>query len=778
MSGALSELLMREVVDDGGGPSGVAPGPDAPGAPQVARIVGRATDVLADGSRRHSFLLFEPPRSYSWLTEAGMRADSALHAILDAYPGEKGDDPSGNGFVVVVLRARGPTGRRQYRVRWTVEQQVPVRYAEEHNYGWLLRRELVNPDLAYAFDRPQRDEDASGDEDGDDGGGGGGDSGACGAEAESQDAGVGGPSGGPSALKWSQAQGRPLLSMRRAVAQHGGAHLGALWEYTASRLFALRCRAPPAPGRPGAPTNDELEQVGKDMYEVDRKALDAVFRREREQGTRERLLAADDEDGDEEAALAAWRAEREADLRADAEARWKAVRDEDAPYMTKLEAQLAAIEALEAAGGDVEAVPPATVDLLSDAAALILTGWATDRNEAAASISQPRLRLPRIRDVLSQPSRSEVADGWLKLLRSVHSNTLPAERLASAYGTSWPKRPGPTATPPDHVVATRSLRMGAGLVIEHGDPAQNPTNLALCTLSQNSAKSDSVLGLFSAPDDMQGAAGQDVYSPGGVSENKKAMLAKAVAMVFALYWGALAQPRVGPVARWCVWCVWCALTPSSVHSAPPQGSATRSVPPALVLTTRVAPALKFMRARGRMAPSRSLYDDPHRRLNAGMPFSQPPCRSGARATHWPLTAACSIGDSSAFWLHASKAPTSSRSSSAPRCRLAWPRHRADGVAAGKSHLPFSGPQSGNVRKPSGNRPEVVHPPDAFRTLRRRDRTTYNEAATHTHTSAAAAFSIMRPHCSSLTRAQLAKTLSVSVGTLWRRARACQRSSPR
>eukprot|EP00966_Prymnesium_polylepis_P222793 5153900-Prymnesium_polylepis.1 len=97
--------------------------------------------------------------------------------------------------------------------------------------------------------------------------------------------------------------------------------------------------------------------------------------------------------------------------------------------------------------------------------------------------------------------------------------------------------------------------MGAGLVIEHGDPAQNPTNLALCILSQNSAKSDSVLGLFSAPGEVQGAAGQDVYSPGGVSDAKKAMLAKAVAMVFALYWGTLAQPRVGPVARWCVWCV-------------------------------------------------------------------------------------------------------------------------------------------------------------------------------------------------------------------------------
>lgn len=532
MSGAVAELLRSEVAD-GGGPQ-AEPGPDASGEPRGARIVGRATDVLVDGSRRHSFLLFQPPRSYSWLTEEGMRAEPALLAILNAYPGPKGDDPSGNGFVVVVVRARGPAGRRQYRVQWTVEPQVPVKYAEAHDDGWLLRRQLVNPGMADAFDRRQRDEDASGDEDDDH-------MGAGGVEAESQDAGEG--AGGPSALKWSPAQGRPLLSMRRAVAQHGGAHLGALWEYTASRLFALRCRVPPAPNMPGAPTEDELVQVGKDLYEVDRKALDAVFRRERAQEARERLLSADEDDADEddadeEEALAAWRAEREAELRADAEARWSAVRVEDAPHTARLKAQLEAIEALEAAGGDAAAVSPTTAALLSDAAAAYVAAWAADRDDAAAQISQPRLRLPRIRDVLSQPSRSAVADGWLRLLRDVHSDTAPTERLASAYGPSWPQRPGPTATPPDHVVATRSLRMGAGLVIEHGDPAQNPANLALCTLSQNSAKSDSVLGLFSAPGEVQGAAGQDVYSPGGVSDAKKAMLAKAVAMVFALYWGA------------------------------------------------------------------------------------------------------------------------------------------------------------------------------------------------------------------------------------------------
>ena len=77
--------------------------------------------------------------------------------------------------------------------------------------------------------------------------------------------------------------------------------------------------------------------------------------------------------------------------------------------------------------------------------------------------------------------------------------------------------------------------MGAGLIIEHGDAEQNPMNLVLCTLSQNSSKGDSVLGLFSPSDERQGTAGQDVYTPSGVSEAKQAMLAKIVAAMTATH---------------------------------------------------------------------------------------------------------------------------------------------------------------------------------------------------------------------------------------------------
>ena len=55
-----------------------------------------------------------------------MRADPQLLAILEAYPGEKGADPSGDGFVKAIVSGRSSSGARQYRVLWTVESSVPL----------------------------------------------------------------------------------------------------------------------------------------------------------------------------------------------------------------------------------------------------------------------------------------------------------------------------------------------------------------------------------------------------------------------------------------------------------------------------------------------------------------------------------------------------------------------------------------------------------------------------------------------------------------------------
>ena len=153
--------------------------------PDETVVVGRMTDVLANGSNRQSFLLFVPRPNgggtYDWLTKAGMRGDPHLSAILTAYAqggGNVNNDPSGNGYVTAILAARGPAqgGSRQYKVRWTVDPQVPARHAEE----WMLQRAMVAPGaqaMAANYDwRDDPDDANSEDEGGAPGGGGGPDS--------------------------------------------------------------------------------------------------------------------------------------------------------------------------------------------------------------------------------------------------------------------------------------------------------------------------------------------------------------------------------------------------------------------------------------------------------------------------------------------------------------------------------------------------------------------------------------------------------------------------
>ena len=122
------------------------------------------------------------------------------------------------------------------------------------------------------------------------------------------------------------------------------------------------------------------------------------------------------------------------------------MRTEDAPSVSRLNAQLEALEALRAAGGDADTIPEDHP--LSNAAVKFVRAWAVDRRAAAEQFSFQRLRPPQIRGVLTQPNRSTVAEGWLRLLRAIHTETPPGERMASAYGATWPQRPGPTATPP------------------------------------------------------------------------------------------------------------------------------------------------------------------------------------------------------------------------------------------------------------------------------------------------------------------------------------------
>lgn len=562
---ALAELLaMPEAAAESGAAAGSgAAAPPPPGElarPKEPAIVGRSTDVEANGTRRQSFLLFEPPNKYNWQTEVGMRADSRLLPLLTTYAageGNVGDDPSGNGFVIAILDARGPavgSSSRQFRVRWTVEPHVPVKHAEE----WMLQRKLVTgaQAMGVAFDQRGDGDDAESDDDADD------DDGPPpppDSEPSQPGAVVGGGGGGrgrPSALQWDPSAGRPRLSLRRAVANHASGYewtVDALIEYTLTRQWALMSRTPPSPGNPGAPTIAQLTQLGQDLFSVNEKALSAAFKREREQERLERAEdgegddGGDDDEGDDDgedddvAAFALWRAARETELKDEATARWALTRQQGAADLATLRNQMAALKAVRAAGGDVGAMPDDVIGAIGDDdIETLVRAWKAAGADWPRRLSRPRLRLPGswIRDFLTASGRSAVARGFLKLQRDVHSAARAQQRrdgvYGSAYGSTWPAAPTATSTPADHVTPTRWMEGGTRLLLEAGDPAQIAASTVLCTLAQNSAKGDDALALFSVAGEA-GRAGQGVYAPSGVSVSKREMLARTVVWVWCLH---------------------------------------------------------------------------------------------------------------------------------------------------------------------------------------------------------------------------------------------------
>ena len=90
------------------------------------------------------------------------------------------------------------------------------------------------------------------------------------------------------------------------------------------------------------------------------------------------------------------------------------------------------------------------------------------------------------------------------------------------------------------------------MILEAGDPGQLPTGTVLSLLKSNSAKSDAVLGILSRPAEVAGAARQAIFSPRGVSEAKKGMLARVVVDSVLKTWGVTNKKRnvgVGLYAR-------------------------------------------------------------------------------------------------------------------------------------------------------------------------------------------------------------------------------------
>jgi hypothetical protein len=535
----------------------VAPTEDVSTAP---RIVARATDVFRGGVR-HSFLLYEPmPRTFDWLTEAGMRADPLLRPILEAFNGPR-DDPNGNGFVSRILDMRGPERRRQYLVRWTVlsnDPPVPRDKAEE----WMPVRSLVGGAQALARAYEQSLENAEDDSDDEDD-----DTTATTAPSQSSqqpqpetpametqdddDAAAAAAAAATipskSAIRWDPISARPKVSLRAAIRyfinEIDADAVQILHEYTLNRRWALQSRLPPP-----AVSDAELDQAATDLFEIDEKALTGTFKRERLQAQRERLAVGDagdegdddEEELDEDTAFEAWKAERISEFRVDMQQRWAASQREYAVDFATLDAQEAALDVMERSIEARETADPISeLEAARTAGASpqtleILDAWASGNvAEAARLFSRPRLKVAQIRDFLSA-NRSATTRGFLALLRRVHGEATAEQRrsgvLGSAYSASWPSRESPTELPPDHVCAVEWMEKGTKLLVECAAPDQLPFQCVISRLSENSSKGSDVLSVFSPQSE---ASGKGLYNP-RISTAKKARLAKLVVSTFLL----------------------------------------------------------------------------------------------------------------------------------------------------------------------------------------------------------------------------------------------------
>ena len=540
--------------------------PPLPKPPSMPSIVGRASERdenadSADSAELHYFLVMYPAtppqkrkRTFEWKKLVEVQKDRLLADAFELLPQErKGIDPCAHGWVIRVDDARGEGSQRVYRTWWFVwgaGEKAPLGKRREQR----AKSDFVNPSIADAFDEKLRREAGLAEDDSDD-------------EVQASAlpafllntqhaAGPDRTASAPSSFRWDPSSGRPKLSLRAAVRNHTTMQdwtLEAITEYTLNRIFVLRSRVPPATGA-DAPNRDELEQMGKDLFYVRGSKLKAKWKRARAAAEKRRKQRDakeaeeeeddDDEDdegdegGDAESAEAAWQKTTEEELRDEAVARWAASRIAVDNELDQLSHQMEALKTIASAGPrDRGTVVDAT--RYAPRVKQILEIWRDeeDTGKWMAEFSNPRLKLPNIRDYLSN-NRSVATTAWLKLQREEHSVASQAERatetMGSSYGQDWSFTSVPTATeaPGDHVVPVEWLSPGTDLILESRSPAQNPVNITISLLEENSEKGSNPLGLFSIPSEVKG---KGIYSPDVVSEAKVRLLAKTTAFMFLMY---------------------------------------------------------------------------------------------------------------------------------------------------------------------------------------------------------------------------------------------------
>jgi hypothetical protein len=539
----LDETEVAEAAEAGEA-AGRGADPSAPEDGSAPRIVGRASEKGPRGGELHYYLVLTPgrrqpkrARSWAWLRRDELTTPD-LQSAFDALPLERqGTDPTGDGWVIKVSDGRdGPNGR-EYRLTWFTwneGERAPVSKRLE----WRRYEDMINQTLATAYDGTVRREAGLAEEESDD------DDEEVGpmpaflyeTQLDANDP----TRTAPSSVRWDPSLGRPRLSLRAAVRNHqaGDYTVAALRSYVLQRRLVLLSRVPPKPDAAGAPSEEELTQLGEDLLFVHEPKLLAQWRRSRLLVARRRREAedaddADDADEDEEQseaeAEAAWRVRTRATLLDQARARWRASWEAVDAELDELQSQWRALELI---GGDDD------VGAEAERVQVLVRAW-REEEDWPRYFAAPRLKSCQISDYLSE-GRSQVAERWLLLQRRAHTEAPDRERsngiMGSSLGGSWPfdEAPSPSEAPGEHTVPVEWYSPSALLILEQADGRQCPVGIHISLQTENSSKGSkplSIFGLASERDTKQ------TYVPSLLPEAKRAQLAKSTAFGFLTYLG-------------------------------------------------------------------------------------------------------------------------------------------------------------------------------------------------------------------------------------------------
>ena len=513
-------------------------------ADAIDRLVGRAVTLYNRRPQRWFLAVWrgKPVKDATWLPEADFDTP-ARRRLLAAFKAATGGeaDPQLTGFVrgVVATRTRG-RGRQkhtEYKVRWlTTESGVPDRLASE----WLRRRQVVNPERALgARDAgAEADADSSSDEDG--------------SSSDDDDPPPGGPGGADpdgggdgatlKVMVWDAGAARAKVSLAGAIGTleaEPAYLLDALNEWCSWRLYVLECLAP----RASNVTDADVEQLCRDLYDIDRERLDALIdegvdQAEHEEQQRELL---------KQQVLRGWRRRRRR-------------RQRDTRTLRAQLLALKSIRARRAAEADGETEPsqlapetqlggsqaPADADerVQADARRIVDAERAGPARRWWQEFSEPPVRMHAQANLLtgeklsggSRNKRQRLFLGWLRELHTskeaefrrgngTYAREWNQGDWGSPYSGFWPQ--GALATSAsvnlEHIVCSEWLRNGE-VVRENGYSRQDVTVTTLANQTENSARNDKPLAVFGPTTDEANAR---LYVPPESSRPKKTRLALA-----------------------------------------------------------------------------------------------------------------------------------------------------------------------------------------------------------------------------------------------------------